>query len=62
MDTAEMLAALSTPALADHAAKALQVYEAIMTVYAMSEQRYQAALQVPPPINGFAASTNGHTQ
>jgi predicted fused transcriptional regulator/phosphomethylpyrimidine kinase len=61
MDTAKVLADLdlTAPAVTDHVAKALQVYEVVMKVYAASEVRYQAAIQAACPVNGFASSTNG---
>ncbi len=59
MDTAKILADLSAPAVTDQVTKVLEVYEAVMRVYAASEFRYQAAIQAAAPINGFATSTNG---
>jgi len=62
MDTAELLASVAASAATDQVAQVLQVYEAVMKVYAASESRYQAALQATSPINGFATSTTGPAQ
>lgn len=62
MNTAEILAALSASAATDDVAKTLEVYEAVMRVYAASVVRYQAAIQAAAPINGFATSTSGPAQ
>jgi hypothetical protein len=59
MDTAKILADLSIPAASEHVTRVLQVYEAVMKVYAASETQYQAALRVHAPVNGFSASTSG---
>jgi hypothetical protein len=58
MDTAKILADLPGLALTAEVMKVLEVYEAVMKVYAASEVRYQAAIQAAAPINGFAASTS----
>ncbi len=58
MDTTKILADLSVPPASDQVAKVLQVYEAVMKVYAASALQYQAAIQATSPINGFASSTN----
>ncbi len=58
MDTAKILADLSLPPVPEQVAKVLQVYEAVMKVYAASELRYEAAIEGASPVNGFASSTN----
>jgi hypothetical protein len=62
MDTAKILADLQVLPVTDQVARVLEVYEAIMKVYAASELRYQAAIQASAPINGFATSTSGPAQ
>ncbi len=57
-DTVKFLADLSLPPASDQVAKVLEVYEAVMKVYAASALQYQAAIQAASPVNGFASSTN----
>jgi len=45
VDTAKILADLSPPPVTDQVTKVLQVYEAVMKVYAASAFHYQAAIQ-----------------
>ena len=56
-----ILADPSIPPASEHVTRALQVYEAVMKVYAASELQYQAAILAVTPINGFASSTNSPT-
>lgn len=57
MDTAKLLAELAVRGATDDVTKTLEVYEAVMMVYAASQAQYQAAIQATAPINGFATST-----
>ena len=62
VDTAKILADLSPPPVTDQVTKVLQVYEAVMKVYAASAFHYQAAIRAAAPVNGFATSTSAPAQ